>query len=64
MMVVLKTSFFCLQILYAFDGLLFEASFYNTYAALNNGFGYSFISTKMFFPFFGTLLTRYIINRR
>jgi len=52
-----------LQVVYALDGLLFESHFYRSYTALNNGFGYSFLSTQMFLPFLTTLVTRYIIAR-
>ncbi len=46
------------------DALFFEEYYFFSHDAMNTGFGFSLISSYFTFPFFPTLVTKYIISHR
>ena len=46
------------------DALYFEEYYFFSHDAMNNGYGFSLISSYLCFPFLPTLITKYMIRAK
>ena len=53
-----------LQIFYCLDSLLFEGSFLSSFEITYEGTGYMLTTGYLMYPYFSTLLTRYLFLHR